>query len=136
VSDQARRRSDGAGRWQRKSMRGGGRRVYQQVTLSEEEQARLRARAEELAVSVPRLLVESALGDGVGSEGGGVERRRALDSLFEIERLLATVANNVNQLARQANTSGELPAAARLEGMRAEVLDLVRELREVTGARA
>ena len=85
-------------------MRDGGRRVYQQVTLSEDEQARLRARAEELAVSVPRLL--------------------------------ATVANNVNQLARQANTSGELPAAARLEGMRAEVLDLVRELREVTGARA
>jgi Bacterial mobilisation protein (MobC) len=117
-------------------MRDGGRRVYQQVTLSEDEQTRLRARAEELAVSVPRLLVESALGDGVGSAGGGVERRRTLDSLFEIERLLATVANNVNQLARYANTTGELPAAAKLEGMRAEVLDLVRALREVTGARA
>jgi hypothetical protein len=37
------------------------RRVYQQVTLSEDEQQRLRRRAAGLGVSVPRLLVESAL---------------------------------------------------------------------------
>jgi Bacterial mobilisation protein (MobC) len=86
-----------------------------------------------LGVSVPRLLVESALGEGVGSGAGGVQRRRALDSLFEIEPLLATVANNVNQLARQANITGELPAAARLEGMRTEVVELVRALQSVTG---
>jgi hypothetical protein len=57
--------------------------------------------------------------------GGGVERRRALDSLFEMERLLAMVANNVNQLARHANTTGELPPAVKLEEARSEVLELV-----------
>lgn len=131
------RRTEGAaGRWRRKAVSDGGRRVYQQVTLSEAERERLRTRAHELGVSVPRLLVESALGEAAGGAGlGGVERRRALDSLFEMERLLATVANNVNQLARQANTAGELPAAARLEEARSEVLDLVGQLRDVTGAR-
>ena len=32
--------------------------------------------------------------------------------LFELRRLLATVANNVNQLAKTANISGEIPARA------------------------
>jgi hypothetical protein len=58
-----------------------------------------------------------------------------LDSLFEIERLLATVANNVNQPARQANTTGELPAADRLASMHQEVCEVVGHLRGVTGAR-
>ena len=46
------------------------RRVYQQVKLTEAEQAQLRARAAELGVSVPRLLVESAL-RGKGGDGDG-----------------------------------------------------------------
>lgn len=50
-----------------------------------------------------------------------------------MERLLATVANNVNQLARHANTTGELPAAVKLEEARSEVLELVWQQREVTG---
>ena len=37
------------------------RRLSQQVLLTEEERDQLRARAGELGVSVPRLLVESAL---------------------------------------------------------------------------
>jgi hypothetical protein len=37
------------------------RRVYQQVTLTHEERDQLRERAGQLGVSVPRLLVESAL---------------------------------------------------------------------------
>ena len=59
---------------------------------------------------MPRLLVESAL-SGVETPA---ERRAWIAELFELRRLLATVANNVNQLAKVANTSGELPAGARL----------------------
>ena len=55
--------------------------------------------------------------------------------LFELRRLLATVANNVNQLARVANTSGELPASGRLSRTFREVDGLVAELRAWIGAR-
>ncbi len=108
------------------------RRVYQQVKLTELEREQLRCRAAELGVSVPRLLVESALG---GSSETATERRREVAELFEVRRLLATVANNVNQLARLANTSGEPPAEARLQRTLAEVEGLVVRLRAVTGVR-
>jgi len=108
------------------------RRVYQQVKLTEEERDRLRARAAELGVSVPRLMVESALSGGSGTS---TERRREMAELFETRRLLATVANNVNQLARTANTTGELPAQQRLGRAVAEVEELVARLRGLTGAR-
>ena len=105
--------------------------MYQQVTLTEEEQRELRERAGRLGVSVPRLLVESAL-SGVETPA---ERRAWLAELFELRRLLATVANNVNQLAKVANTSGELRAGERLERMFGEVGELVAWLREWMGAR-
>ena len=107
------------------------RRVYQQVTLSEDEQQRLRVRAAGLGVSVPRLLVESAL-SGVETPA---ERRAWVAELFELRRLLATAANNVNQLAKVANTSGELGASERLSHMFGEVDGLLVSLRELTGAR-
>jgi hypothetical protein len=107
------------------------RRVFQQVKLTEAERDQLRARAAELGVSVPRLLVESAL---EGRETP-TERRGLIVELFELRRLLATVANNVNQLARAANISGEVGTAARLEGTLGEVEELVIRLRALTGAR-
>jgi hypothetical protein len=107
------------------------RRVYQQITLSGDEQQRLRERAAGLGVSVPRLLVESAL-SGLETP---VERRAWVAELFELRRLLATVANNINQLAKVANTSGELPAGGRLSGTAGEIDELLVSLREWTGAR-
>jgi hypothetical protein len=90
----------------------------------------LRERAAELGVSVPRLLVESAL-SGVETS---TDRRAMVVELFEVRRLLATVANNVNQLARVANTSGEVGASERLGRTLAEVDELVVELRAWMGA--
>lgn len=52
------------------------------------------------------MLVESALAS-VGETP--TRRRQAMVELFAIRRLLASVANNVNQLARTANISGEVP---------------------------
>ena len=105
------------------------RRVYQQVKLTEEERDQLRARAAELGMSVPRLMVEAAL-SGVETP---TERREWIAELFEDRRLLATVANNVNQLAKAANISGQVAERERLERTLAEVDQLVAELRRLTG---
>ena len=105
--------------------------VIQKVKLTGEERNQLRARATELGVSVPRLMVESAL-SGVETS---TDRRRLVAELFETRRLLATVANNVNQLARSANISGQVSEGRRLEQTLAEVDDLVAELRALTGVR-
>jgi hypothetical protein len=107
------------------------RRVYQQVTLTQVERQRLCATAAELGVSVPRLMVESAL-SGVETP---TDRRRMIAELFEVRRLLATVANNVNQLARAANISGEVDAGRRLEETLGEVDELLARVRGLTGAR-
>jgi len=56
-------------------------------------------------------------------------------SLFEVRRLLATVANNVNQLARSANVSGEVAVGERLERTLVEVDELLLRIRALTGAR-
>lgn len=107
------------------------RRVYQQVKLTEEERDQLRAKAAELGVSVPRLMVESAL-SGVETP---TDRRRLVGELFETRRLLSTVANNVNQLAHSANISGQVLEVRRLERTLVEVDELVGRLRALTGVR-
>ena len=55
--------------------------------------------------------------------------------LFEVRRLLATVANNVNQLAKAANISGEVASRERLEATLADVDGVLAGLRGWTGAR-
>ncbi|MGZ4288113.1 MAG: plasmid mobilization protein [Solirubrobacteraceae bacterium] len=115
----------------RRAPRANRRRVSQQVMLSEDERQRLRERAAELSVSVPRLLVESALA-GVETPS---ERREMIAELFEVRRLLATVANNVNQLAKAANISGEIGSRERLEATLAGVDGVLVALRGWTGAR-
>ena len=107
------------------------RHVVQKVKLTEGERDRLRATAAELGVSVPRLMVESAL-SGVETP---TDRRRLVAELFETRRLLATVANNVNQLARAANISGQVSEVGRLGQTLAAVDELVAQLRRLTGVR-
>ena len=105
--------------------------VIQKVKLTEAEQQELRRRAAEQGVSVPRLMVESALA-GIETP---TDRRRLVAELFETRRLLATVANNVNQLAHSANISGQVHEGRRLERTLADVDELVVQLRQLTGVR-
>jgi hypothetical protein len=97
------------------------------VRVSEQERQALTAKAERVGVTIPRLLVEAAL------EGDGPEIRQerlALARTLNATRAtLATIANNVNQLARAANTTGELGEAERLARTRADVAELIGELR-------
>lgn len=62
-------------------------------------------------VTIPRLLVESALAAESGETR--TERHETLAELFKICRLLGNIANNVNQLAKVANATGELGAELR-----------------------
>lgn len=77
-----------------------------QVKVTVQEEGALARLAAEQGVSVPRLLVESALsptGEGVG------DRRDAMRNLFAVRRQLAGLTTNVNQIARAVNTDGRLP---------------------------
>lgn len=87
----------------------GGRRVRFEVKVSEVEAAQLKAIANEQEVSVARLLVESALSRGVETI---TERRQLGFELTEVRRLLASVANNSNQVAKYTNTEGVVPSWA------------------------
>ncbi len=93
----------------RRSNVAGGRRHSHRVKVTPQEEALLVQLAGAQRVSVPRLLVESALS---GRGETSTQRREAMVELLAIRRLLAAVSNNVNQIARHANASGEFPADA------------------------
>lgn len=82
----------------------GGRRHSHEVKVTPEEEALLVQRAEEQRVTVPRLLVESALAPQGETP---TQRRELIAALFGVSRLLGTIANNVNQIAKATNSTGE-----------------------------
>jgi hypothetical protein len=89
----------------------GGRHHRHVVRVTPEEEALLLARALERNISVPKLLVESALSGGADAAALSASmRHELLPALFTEQRLLAGIANNVNQLARLGNSTGEVPA--------------------------
>lgn len=84
----------------------GGRQHRHVVTVTPEEEGLLVRLAEEQAVSVPRLLVEAATARPVGESA--TDRRDLLAQLFGLHRALGAVGNNLNQLTRAANATGEI----------------------------
>ena len=84
----------------------GGRQHRHEVKVSEAESAVLTALAEAQHMTVPRLLVESALASPAGETV--TDRREAMAQLFGLHRLLAAVSNNVNQIARATNATGQV----------------------------
>ena len=62
--------------------------------------------AEAQHVTVPRLLVESAL--AAATSETPTQRRDAIAELFRLHRLLAAISNNVNQMAKATNATGEV----------------------------
>ena len=96
----------------------GGRAHRHEVKVSPEEEALLLQAALAQGVTVPRLLVESALTADRGETA--TERKQLAAEMFKAVRLLAAVSNNVNQIARHANATGEVSAetAATLTAVR------------------
>lgn len=112
----------------------GGRSRKHEVKVSEAEADALALRAAEVGISVPRLLVESALSPAGETVS---ERRVALVELFAVHRLLASVSNNVNQIARGVNATHQGPEAGVLDATLAAVrstLERVDECVEGIGA--
>lgn len=87
----------------------GGRMHRHVIKVTPEEEAQLLQIAERHRVTVARLLVESALSEGNETPS---ERRDQFMQLRSMERLVGSVANNINQIAKHANSTGEVPADA------------------------
>ena len=86
----------------------GGRQHRHEVKVTAEEEARLLELAAAQGVTVPRLLVESAMAGERGETAS--ERRALLVELFAVHRAVAGVANNVNQITCKLHTTDELAA--------------------------
>jgi DNA replication initiation complex subunit (GINS family) len=111
----------------------GGRMHRHEVKVSPEEEAQLLALAERHRVTIPRLLIEAALNEE-GAENPS-ERRDQFMQLSALQRLVGTVANNINQIARHANATGEVPAeaAASIAHARAVIIRIDRQLADMAG---
>lgn len=94
----------------------GGRPFEHKVRVSEAEEAVLVRLASAAHLSVPRLLVESAL----ASDGPmrADQARDMLTELFALQRLMGAMARNLNQVAAATNSTGAIPpqAAAVFDG--------------------
>jgi len=99
----------------------GGRPVRLNVRLSDAEYSALKLAAAELSVTVPRYLKESALSATRGEVL--TERKALLQHLFGVQRQLAAVGNNLNQLTRAFHAEGTVGAdvAATLDTVRQSV---------------
>ena len=95
-------------RRRRRENAAGGRQHRHQVKVTAQEEARLLELAEAQGVTVPRLLVESAMAGERGETAS--ERRAVITELFAVHRAVAGVANNVNQITRKLHTTDELAA--------------------------
>lgn len=84
----------------------GGRQHHHKVAVSPEEEGVLLRLAHAQGVTVPRLLVESALASATSETP--TERRDAIAQLFRLHRLLAAISNNVNQMAKATNATGQV----------------------------
>lgn len=92
-------------RRRRENVEGGRTAKTFKVGVSDREHLALALKADALGWSVPRLLVESALAE-VGETA--TDRRELLAELFAVARYLGAVSNNINQIARAANVTGEV----------------------------
>lgn len=98
----------------------GGRQHQHKVLVTPEEEAVLGRLAAARHVTIPRLLVEAATR---GIESSAPSRAETVEALWTVQRVLAGVANNLNQLARAHNAGVDVPEAE----LRA-VLAKIREL--------
>ena len=92
----------------RRRRKPGGRERRNNLRMTEDEHDKLTELAAEAGVSIPRFLIESALGGGVKPS----QRRIMVTELLAAKNQVAGAANNLNQLARWANTNEAYPPGA------------------------
>lgn len=77
------------------------------VLMNDDEFARVQSRAIALGVSIPRTLVEAAIGVPPLTR---TERDRMYAEVMAVRRLLGNATNNLNQVARALNSDVEVPS--------------------------
>ena len=92
----------------RRRRKPGGRERRTNLRMTEDEHDKLTELAAEAGVSIPRFLIESALGGGVKPS----QRRIMVTELLAAKNQVAGAANNLKQLARWANTNEAYPPGA------------------------
>ena len=92
--------------WKSRRKRIEGKTQYVRVSMSESERAQLMVLEQQTGLSPSALMVEAVFGsvDPVAVQ----LRRNQLAELLAMRRLMATISNNVNQIARHANSTGEV----------------------------
>lgn len=100
----------------------GGRQHRHEVKVTPEEEGALLRKANAKGITIPRLLVESALAED-GAEIAS-DRRALMVDMFAAYRTLASLGNNLNQIAKATNAEGSVPPELR-EPLR-HTLDAVR----------
>lgn len=114
----------------------GGRQHRHEVKVTPEEEGQLVRLALRYRVSIPKLLVDSALAGGASNAAANESvREELLAQLFSAHRLLAGIANNVNQIARATNATNEIQPAteatlAKVREVAVRIDGLVDELSE------
>jgi hypothetical protein len=106
--DEERAAASTSKRISRMPTKSGGRHLVVKVRLSDSEHDELRRRAMTAGMSVQRFLFEAAM---AGSAAQSAERRRAQADAQRARLVLTSIANNVNQLAKWANTNHVLTDA-------------------------
>lgn len=81
--------------WRSRRKRIEGKTQYVRVSMSKAERARLMVLEQQTGLSPSALMVQAVFGS-------------ADPVAVALRRLVATIANNVNQIARHANTTGEV----------------------------
>ena len=123
-----------ARRGTRRANAGSARRRSIQLKLTEEEFALLSALAKQQRVSKQAVLMRAVL---TGGPDAAARFERLREELASTRFVLATVANNVNQLAHQANAfalTGGTPVSSKdVAKALAEVKDLVARLDAISG---
>lgn len=97
--------------WKSRRKRIEGKTQYVRVSMSEAERAQLMVLEQQTGLSPSALMVKAVFGS---ADPVAVQlRRNQLAELIQMRQLMATIANNVNQIARHANSTGEvLPETA------------------------
>lgn len=110
MTDEAAPQERGSGDRRRRANVQGGRGRPHKVSVSELEAVELKRRAAAAGVTVPRLMVEAALSSTPVETI--TERRAAVTELLKMQRLVSSIARNVNQIAKKANGTSQVPAEA------------------------
>lgn len=123
----AARRAPEAGRRRRKTGRRG---KHYHVTVTPEEHAEIDRRATIHRRTIPHFLVESAMAEDSGLRASAKELDAVDTDVMWVLRQLGAIGNNLNQIAKVANSTGQIepglePAIDRINELSSRVRQTV-----------